>query len=227
MSVRREAGSSGADRSPGRSRSSAVREGRGRGSPSSRAMPVEAQRREMRGDGGARRAAADDAAEAQRRIGHQHVVEDGQVLDEGHFLKRGLNAERVGGPRRVDSDGAAENFDGAGVGRDQPAQAASRWWICRRRSRRASAWTLPAPMAKETSSTATVAPNAFRSSRVSIATGMLVLRQVESPPTECRRKSGPDCRVRRQPYRRRRRGLIVRAGRRERRSGRLPAWSRE
>ena len=62
----------------------------------------EAERVEMAADRIARRRAPDHAGRRRRRVGQQHVVEDGQIGDQGHLLERRLDAERVRGARRAE-----------------------------------------------------------------------------------------------------------------------------
>ena len=63
-----------------------------------------------------------DLACHQRLVGQQHVLGDGQIVDQGHFLKRRLDAEHVGAGGSPDGHVVAEYVNAAGVLADQPGQ---------------------------------------------------------------------------------------------------------
>ena len=116
-----------------------------------------AERGEMRCDERARMAAADHAQWADRTAGQQHVVEDREVVDQGHLLERGLDAARVRAraarqtalPRRTGGtrlSGSASPESSLTIV-DLPAPFSP-----------SRAWTVPGAIANDASSTATVAP---------------------------------------------------------------------
>ena len=55
--------------------------------------------------------APDQAEPIDRRVGQQHVVEDGQIPDQRHLLKGGLDAEPVRGARAREPHRLAEDPD--------------------------------------------------------------------------------------------------------------------
>ncbi len=57
-----------------------------------------------------------------RAIRQEHVVEDGKVLDQRHFLEGGLDAALMRAPRRGKPRLFAEDPNDAGIGQDEAAQ---------------------------------------------------------------------------------------------------------
>src|SRR6202020_1472917 len=64
-----------------------------------KANVVHAEGVEMRRDESARLTATDHAGWPSRRAWQEHIVEDGEVVDQRHFLERGLDAARLRLPR--------------------------------------------------------------------------------------------------------------------------------
>ena len=73
-------------------------------------------------DDGALAPAPVDLACHQRLVGQQHVLRDGHIVDQGHFLKCRLNAEHVGTGRASNGHIVAEHVNAAGILADQPGQ---------------------------------------------------------------------------------------------------------
>ena len=82
---------------------------------------VQAETGEVLHDG-ALAAAPVDLSRDERLVGQQHVLDDGQIVDQGHFLKRRLNAEPVRAGRAPDGHIVAEDVNAASVLSDQPGQ---------------------------------------------------------------------------------------------------------
>ena len=58
-----------------------------------------------------------------RRVGQQHVLEDGQVPDQRHFLECGLDAEAMGGARRIEPHSLARYCERPGRAASGPTAA--------------------------------------------------------------------------------------------------------
>ena len=74
---------------------------------------------EMRRDEGLRLAAADHARWAGGSARQQHIVEDGQIIDERHLLERGLDPARLRLARRGETHFLAEEVKHAQIGLGQ------------------------------------------------------------------------------------------------------------
>jgi hypothetical protein len=87
----------------------------------------------------------------------QHVVENGEVVDQRHFLKRGLNSKRLGFAQGGEARRLTEDVKAAGIGlRESREQFDAVDFPAPFSPRRAC--TAPRAIEKLASSTATVAP---------------------------------------------------------------------
>ena len=85
-------------------------------------VDIEAQRGEMFAQRRSGPPAADHADRPHRRIGQKHVVQDGQVGDQRHFLEGSLNAECVCDAWRTQACRLAEDLNAASVRQDQSGE---------------------------------------------------------------------------------------------------------
>ncbi len=85
-------------------------------------IDVEVERCEVVPDQRLRPAPPDQAEAVDWRVGQQHVVEDGQIPDQRHFLKGSLDAEPVRGPRAGEPHRLAEDADRAGIRLNQAGE---------------------------------------------------------------------------------------------------------
>ena len=80
------------------------------------------QRGEVARDEVACLASANSAERADGAVGQQHVVEDGKVADEGHFLEGCLDAAGMGSARRSQACFLAEDLEASGIRQDQTGE---------------------------------------------------------------------------------------------------------
>ena len=85
-------------------------------------VDIESERSKMFAQRGGRRPTADQADRPHWSIGQEHVVQDGQVPDQRHFLERRLNAESVGHARRAQARRVAEDLYAASIRQDQSGE---------------------------------------------------------------------------------------------------------